>query len=254
MANPVQVFCPEGTWKKVAINIRGANLCREDTSPNLYLYTYRLTGEAEPTSRLEGVPIFIGSVSEEINSPEAIDIYIMCIGSDGKVIVGNGTGLSLVAEGVSILENHFINRELWYGKKAVQTATEWADEFALTSYRAISGNADFGSDPNDEAQLIGTGDMPIFAGQTAFKVFRIMVSDSSSATPYLLRFIWSLTTMADGLIADQYTSLMISFQDFSMTPFDLVFPRLENGYKVWCQCKNSVDNATIDFFVGAFGF
>jgi len=159
---------------------------------------------------------------------------------------------------INIIKNHFINRELWYGKLAVQTATDWADEFAITPYQAISGINDFGSDADDEAKIIGVDDMPIFAGQTHFKIFRITIVSSSRTpppvSPYCLRFVWGTGTMADAIAADQYTSLTLTFDNFASVPFQLVFPTLENGNKVWCQCKNLNDNATIDFFVGAFGF
>jgi hypothetical protein len=155
---------------------------------------------------------------------------------------------------INIIKNHFINRELWFGKLAVQTATDWADEFSLTPYQAISGNSDFGSDADDEAKIFGTLDAPIFLGQTHFKIFRITIVESSQTPPYCLRFIWGTGTMADSLAADQYTSLTLTFDNFASVPFQLVFPTLENGHKVWCQCKNAVDNATINFFVGAFGF
>lgn len=148
---------------------------------------------------------------------------------------------------------HFVNRELWLGKLAVQTATDWAEEFSLTPFRAISGNGDFGSDASDEAQVIGTADTPIFAGQTHFKLFRITIVASSVTTPYSIRIIWGTGTMADAIVANQYTSLTLTFDNFASVPFDIVLPELLNGNKIWVQCKNATDNATIDFFVGVFG-
>ncbi len=64
------------------------------------------------------------------------------------------------------IERHFHGRERWFGKLAVQTATDWADDNIATPFVAISGNNAYGTDPGDEAQVIGTADATIsfFAG------------------------------------------------------------------------------------------
>jgi len=37
-------------------------------------------------------------------------------------------------------DDHFHNVERWFGKRAPQTANNWADHASLAPYRAISGN------------------------------------------------------------------------------------------------------------------
>ncbi|GAH24608.1 unnamed protein product, partial [marine sediment metagenome] len=49
------------------------------------------------------------------------------------------------------------NRECWKGKRATQTATEWAAS-VLTPFRAISGPNSYGTDTDDEAKVLGTAD------------------------------------------------------------------------------------------------
>jgi hypothetical protein len=169
-------------------------------------------------------------------------------------IIGDSNKQGLILTNTETLLEHFINREIWLGKLAVQTATDWADELSLTPYQAISGNGDFGSDADDEAKVLGTDDTPIFAGQINFKLFRLTIVDTSETTPYLIRFVWGTGTMADAITANQYTSFTATFDNFASVPASLIFPKLPNGYKVWAQTKNATDNATINFFVGAFGF
>ena len=153
----------------------------------------------------------------------------------------------------TLLLEYVNNREIWFGKKAVQTGTDWAEEFSLTPYQAISGNGNFGSDPGDEALVMGTEDTPIFTDQTHFKLARITVVNTSETSPYAFRIIWGTGTMADAIIAEQYTSLTLTYDNFACVPFPMIMPQLANGYKIWIQCKNITDNATVDFFIGVFG-
>ncbi len=87
MANPVTVSCTQNEWQIVALNVTAGNVKRLISSPNKYLETYRMTGNPAPTSRAEGIPIFLNGVSEVIESAAAIDVYIMAIGADGSVRV-----------------------------------------------------------------------------------------------------------------------------------------------------------------------
>lgn len=169
-------------------------------------------------------------------------------------MIGNGDNISNIWDDVVIIKNHFSNTELWYGKKTIQTENNWAEENSLSPFRAISGLNDFGSDPGDEAMVIGLDDTPILPGQTYSKIDRITIVGSSHTPPYAIRFVWGFGTMEDAILARQYTSLILTFDNFASVPFQLVFPRLETGFKAWAQAKHSVDNATIDFFVGVFGY
>jgi hypothetical protein len=87
MANPVQVFCPRNTWKRVAQNVTVGQIKKLNKKPANYLETYRDTGQTAPTDQTEGVPIFLQNNYEGISASSAIDIYIMAVGKDGKVRV-----------------------------------------------------------------------------------------------------------------------------------------------------------------------
>lgn len=87
MPNPVLFDCPEGQHTKVATNVQEGQVIIKETGPDVYEITYRLTGEAAPTDRtlgqvIEGTSIFINS-----NPNDFIDVYVFCVGADGKVEV-----------------------------------------------------------------------------------------------------------------------------------------------------------------------
>ena len=151
---------------------------------------------------------------------------------------------------------HFHNRERWFGKLGVQTATDWADPASLTPFVAISGNGDFGTDLNDEAQIFGSDDTPFMVGQILFDFRRISIIDVSNATPYVLRFIWGTGTMADAEAAGQYTEIVIHQQTAAgqNKAQDLLSEKLAVGTKVWGRAKNVTNNATISFLVGSHGY
>lgn len=148
------------------------------------------------------------------------------------------------------IEHHLHNRERWFGKLGVQTATDWGEEASLSPYRAISGNGVFGVDANDEALVIGTDDTPAIAGMIWFDPHRIMVTASSKATDWVLRIIYGSGTMADAETAGQYTDVMVQ-EAKKGSPIDVMKVRCACGsFKLWVRAKNVTDNATIDFFVG----
>lgn len=161
---------------------------------------------------------------------------------------------NILAE-VTEVEGHFHTRARWFGKKAVQTATDWADD-TLTPFQAISGNGAYGSDANDEAQVFGTADT-VIAGQTKFDMSRILVVASSVTSIYKLRLVYGTGTMADAIAAGQYTETMavVASASSRIAAEDIRMPRLTIGTdKVWLQCWNATNNATIDFFVGIHGY
>jgi hypothetical protein len=84
-SNPVQVNCPEGEWTKVATDVTTGNIKKLSVAPAKYLETYRLTGEAAPTSSFEGAEVFTVQNPGDISADAGIDVYVMAVGSDGKV-------------------------------------------------------------------------------------------------------------------------------------------------------------------------
>lgn len=183
---------------------------------------------------------------------EAAEDYAQKIDS---LAVNGLTGVSnSLAYKVHEIERHFHGRERWFGKLAVQTATDWAAD-TLTPYRAISGNNAYGSDANDEALVLGTADTPAIAGNVRFDLHRIMMVGASSQTAYKLRIVYGTGTMADAITAGQYSELVImSDPSAAQVPhdvFEVMMPRGTCGStQVWVQAWNASNNATIDFLVG----
>ncbi len=151
---------------------------------------------------------------------------------------------------VTEARNHHHNHERWFGKTAVQTATDWGTEASLTPYHAISGNGAFGTDANDEAQVIGTADTPTQAGMARYDMHRIMVDAASNANPFVLRFVGGTGTMADAEAAGQYTDIMVT-DARKGAPIPIIHELVTTGAtKIWCRAKNAANDASIDFFVG----
>lgn len=85
MPNPVFVSCPKNVWTKVAANVVVGFIHRVDLTPYEYLQTYRLTSEAAPILRSDGVVAFEHDSVEKIASTTEIDVYIYPINHDGLV-------------------------------------------------------------------------------------------------------------------------------------------------------------------------
>jgi len=149
-------------------------------------------------------------------------------------------------------DEHFHNREYWFGKAAPQTETNWGTRASLAPYRAISGLNDFGGDDNDEALVIGSADTPVRENSTQFDFRRLQIVASSSSTVYLFRIIHGTGTMNEAEVAGQYTEIpyLKEAAPSRGAPVDLVEEKIAVGQKVWIRVKNATDNATIDFITG----
>ena len=86
MANPIFVACPADQFTKIATAVTTGQIWKAQSTA-VYLQTYKLTGEAAPSSRDEGMKLFANGDSEEISSSEFIDVYVYAIGSAGRVRV-----------------------------------------------------------------------------------------------------------------------------------------------------------------------
>lgn len=150
-------------------------------------------------------------------------------------------------------DEHFMNRERWFGISGDQSGNDWALEAGLTPFQAISGNGVFGADGNDEAKVIGTDDTPITAGKNFYMLHKLLVLDASVATVYLLRIVYGSDTMANNEAAGQYSDVGFIRESGvgRGAPIELKMVMLRVGTdKVWIRAKNATDNATIDFLVG----
>jgi len=171
------------------------------------------------------------------------------------MIVINGIDQSAVYQEVFEIDNHIHNGEIWFGKSADQSGTNWATEGGMTPFQAVSGNADFGGDANDEALILGTTDTPIRTGQKYFDIHRIFVNAVSADTVYFLRLVYGTGTMANAITAKQYTVIPVKYDSANPTesagiPVDIISRRYQIGTKIWIQAKNATNNATITFFIG----
>ena len=156
---------------------------------------------------------------------------------------------------VAEIEYHLHNTERWLGKLAVQTATDWADSNISTPFHAISGNNAYGSDPNDEAQVLGTADTPVQAGMVRYDPHEILVVACSVTTPVKVRAVFGTGTMAAAIAAGQYSERMFHLDPAAASgqgvPVPLMMPRCAAGTcKLWMQFWSVTDNATIDFYLG----
>lgn len=154
---------------------------------------------------------------------------------------------------VAEIEGHSHNRERWFGISGDQSGDDWAAD-TLNPFQAISGAGDYGADANDEAKVLGADDTPAIVGMVKFDAHRITIVSASSTTQYKLRVVYGTGTMADAITAGQYSELVVKYDPaiFGGTghPVNLRMLRLDAGTKVWVQCKNASNNATIDFFIG----
>lgn len=170
--------------------------------------------------------------------------------------IGSKATQDNIYEEVVEVEKHLHNRERWLGKRGSQTATEWGTPAVLTAFQAISGNNAYGSDTDDEALVLGTGDSPVITDMTKFDLHRLLITDVSSDTHYKLRIVYGSGTMAAAITAGQYSEVVVKFDSANPTqsagsPIDIIMPRLTCGTdKVWIQAWNATDNATIDFLAG----
>ena len=166
----------------------------------------------------------------------------------------NGVSNSL-AYRIEEIEKHFHNRERWFGISADQSGNDWALD-TLTPFRAISGNNDYGSDPNDEAKVLGTDDTPAITDMIKFDIHRLFIVAVSQDTPYKLCVSYGSGTLAAAIAANQCTQIVIMSdvtnpQQSSGNPFHILMPRVNCGIdKIWIRAWNVTDNATIDFLVG----
>jgi len=153
---------------------------------------------------------------------------------------------------IETIEHHFHNSEYWYGISANQTVNDWALQNTLSPFRATSGNNAWGTEGADPAKIFGTDDTPIISGGLSGDFHRILILDNSSATVYKLRIIWDPTSAAAGVTAGNYSEFMFikEVADKNRKILDIMTPKISAGSKMWMECWNATNDATIDFFVG----
>ena len=150
-------------------------------------------------------------------------------------------------------------RVRWYGKLNPQTATNWCDGATLNPFVAVSGINTWGAGE----QMFGTLDVlaELGTGFLARGLNVFLPVENTSNTVSRLRFVWGTGTLADAVIANQYTELM-----YLKVSTNAVFtPRNTWGpvipffiatlpVKVWAQHWNLTNATTISFFLGVNGY
>jgi hypothetical protein len=161
------------------------------------------------------------------------------------------------------IEHHLHHKVRWFGKINPQDPTHWAvamEDHLSQPYRAISGNGVYGADPGDEAQVFGTADIPI-TGMIKGDFNEILIVANSSSTVYLSRLVWGTGTLANAVIAGQYSEFAFFRGNADnvrkvMTITCEKIPITIGGLpvQIWIQTQNATNNATIDFFLGVHGY
>ena len=99
--------------------------------------------------------------------------------------------------------------------------------------------------------MLGADDTPIISGKTEYDIRRIMVSASSNATDWVVRFIYGTAVVDQNETDGQFTEVMLTEAKKGIPADDIRLPRLTSAAdKVWAKGKNATNNATLDFFVG----
>jgi hypothetical protein len=183
------------------------------------------------------------------------------IGLDNQTTVGLTGTLNSLPYRVTEIERHIHGRERWYGKLAVQTATDWASDVINNPFVAKSGNNAYGTDANDEALVFGTADTPMMTDlvtglpNAKFDLHQLLITDCTVTTPAKIRLVYGTGTIAAAIAAGQFSTMMVRIDaavgSNPAVPLDLMMPRGTCGStQVWIQFWSITNDATISFYVG----
>ncbi len=164
-----------------------------------------------------------------------------------------------IEDQLDIVARHNHSREWWIGKRAVQIGvSDWGTPDSMSDFIAISGTDDWGTDADDEAKVIGTGDSPFESGRLSFDLHRVLFTDLSADVLYKFRLYWvdweSSDVLANAIANSDFTEFMaqnpVSGTKALGTATDIRIPRLTVGAKIYVRTRCSTNNATAKFLVG----
>lgn len=132
----------------------------------------------------------------------------------------------------------------WYGIRVPQTTESWGDPNSMVPYTAYSGNNDWGP----AVQILGSADT-LTPGALTGDANEVMIMSSSENTLYRCRFIWSSSTLQEGLNKNQWTEFVYikTNSDHSAQTKSVSSPQVSATDRVWFQCRNVTNNASISF-------
>jgi hypothetical protein len=150
---------------------------------------------------------------------------------------------------IEYIEEHFHNKERWYGKITGNNETN-AIENNLTPFRVTSGVGGYGT----AVCVIGSGDVPV-TGKTHFDLHRLLCSSFQKAELAKIRLAWGATTEADAITAGNYSTVMVNpLATSKETDFEIRFPVVSNGTKVWVNFWSTTNSQWVDLFIGLHGY
>lgn len=85
MANPQIIDCPADEWTEIATGVTTGLVHVKQGTDAVWLQTYRLTGEAAPTDKIDAIAL--EKPTDEIGANAPIDVYVYPEGKAGKVRV-----------------------------------------------------------------------------------------------------------------------------------------------------------------------
>ena len=87
-SNPEVIVCTVDTWVKVLSEVASATLYKISISPDLYLQTYRLSGNPAPLDNVDAAVLFAdGELYAAVSNDVPIDVYVKAVGKDGLIRV-----------------------------------------------------------------------------------------------------------------------------------------------------------------------
>jgi hypothetical protein len=139
--------------------------------------------------------------------------------------------------------------ERWYGLDGGAPANRVAGD-TLTPFQADSGNNDYGT----PIQILDTEDTPTIAGNTSFRIGRIIITAAERNNVYKLRFAFG-ASYAAAIAAGTYNEVMYNQLpgNGNTGPVDLRGQTYPVGTKGWVSVWCPDNTGTIDFFIGLTG-
>jgi hypothetical protein len=94
MSDPASIDAPKNVWTLITpSSVLQGIIVRLDDSPSAYYFTHRPTGSAPPPQADPGEPDFLGvpkfleGRAVEMGFNEPTDVYVLCTGEDGRILV-----------------------------------------------------------------------------------------------------------------------------------------------------------------------